>query len=181
MSDEELIERLREHYSLAGFSKGLIREAIDRIEALIADRDKQAGYKEDYRAAYGEACLQLQETEAKLAKAVEALEWQTSQPEANPFMVAHARAALPARGVGVPGIDGWVRRLRKTEEAGHVHHLSKADRLAIADFLAALAPTDAAQHLPLHPSDLFQNADQSPAPEVTDPPSDAAQAREDKT
>ena len=51
-------------------------------------------------------------------------------------------AALPARGVGVPGIDGWVRRLRKTEEAGHVHHLSKADRLAIADFLAALAPTE---------------------------------------
>ena len=54
-------------------------------------------------------------------------------------------AALPARGVGVPEIDGWVRRLRKTEEAGHVHHLSKADRLAIADFLAALAPTNAAQ------------------------------------
>lgn len=35
-------------------------------------------------------------------------------------------------------IDGWVRRLRKTEEAGHAHHLSKTDRLAIADFLAAL-------------------------------------------
>ena len=34
------------------------------------------------------------EAEAKLAKAVEALEWQASQPEAHPFMAQNARATL---------------------------------------------------------------------------------------
>lgn len=82
MTDAELIARLRSDHP-----DHLTSAAADRIEALsisnatlIAERDKQAGYKEDYRAGYGEACLQLQETEAKLAecearlgKAVEAL------------------------------------------------------------------------------------------------------------
>jgi hypothetical protein len=34
------------------------------------------------------------EAEAKLSKAVEALEWQASQPEAHPFMAQHARTTL---------------------------------------------------------------------------------------
>ena len=36
------------------------------------------------------------------------------------------------------------KRLRKTEEAGHVHHLSKADRLAAADLITALLAQNAA-------------------------------------
>lgn len=36
------------------------------------------------------------------------------------------------------------KRLRKTEEAGHVHHLSKADRLAAADLITTLLTANAA-------------------------------------
>ena len=36
---DELVKRLREHCILAGFSKKLVREATDHIEALTAERD----------------------------------------------------------------------------------------------------------------------------------------------
>lgn len=71
ISDAELVAFLREYN---------IGIAADRIEALsivnaalIVDRDRQAKYKEYYREAYNKACLQLQETEAKLAKAIKDL------------------------------------------------------------------------------------------------------------
>jgi len=36
----------------------------------------------------------ISKLEAKLAKAAKELEWQSSQPEAHPFMAQHARATL---------------------------------------------------------------------------------------
>jgi Lar family restriction alleviation protein len=55
----------------------------------------------------------------------------------------HRAAQAPAPVLVKSDVDGWVRRLRKTEEAGQARHMSKADRLAIADFLAALEAPEA--------------------------------------
>ena len=88
LRDAELIARLRGWArDIQEGSKAIwamdqdLKEAADRIEqlvatneALIAERDKQAGYKGDAMAAYCEACLQLREAETKLTKAVWRLE-----------------------------------------------------------------------------------------------------------
>jgi hypothetical protein len=76
-ADEKLIARLRVHrYNTWKDDLG-----PEPDKKLAADRIEQL-------AVTNEAL------EAKLAKAMEALEWQASQPEAHPFMAANARATL---------------------------------------------------------------------------------------
>ena len=76
LRDAELIARLRSVHSAADceVAADRIEQLVATNEALIAERDKQAGYKGDAMAAYCEACLQLREAETKLTKAVWRLE-----------------------------------------------------------------------------------------------------------
>ena len=103
MTDAELIEWLRKPYGDA-----VMERAADRIEALT---EQLSAARQDAKAAEDELEMQEQEAcmmendyiklekerdalEAKLAKAAKELEWQSSQPEAHPFMAQHARATL---------------------------------------------------------------------------------------
>jgi uncharacterized coiled-coil DUF342 family protein len=70
MTDEALIAWLR---SLKGL--GWSNEAADRVEALIAERDEYHGEAMAYIEKWGAARKAQDEAEAKLVKAVEALEY----------------------------------------------------------------------------------------------------------
>jgi hypothetical protein len=84
------------------------KNMLDRIEALetkLATCETKLATCEKYRDAYAEMGrigtqavrdleAKLAECEARLGKAAKELEWQSSQPEAHPFMAQHARATL---------------------------------------------------------------------------------------
>lgn len=92
MTDEELIARLRSVHTSADDEA-----AADRIEALVKERDEAF---EELSACtggtggcgYWRDAAKHQEARAERLEA--ALKWQAEQPEAHPFMVAHARAGL---------------------------------------------------------------------------------------
>jgi hypothetical protein len=77
------------------------REVAATLRALstrLAEVEEALKLNQDLDAISVDAMSNLitraEAAEAKLAQAVEALRWQSSQPEAHPFMAEHARAAL---------------------------------------------------------------------------------------
>lgn len=86
MTDEELIARLRkaDEYEPLGHDGW---EAADRIEALVREQNywiERCGRERAFASSHR---VRAERLEA-------ALKWQAEQPEAHPFMVAQARAAL---------------------------------------------------------------------------------------
>ena len=91
MTDEELIARLREIQGQAGL---FASAAADRVEALV----KEAVLSKAAYEGVSSLLLSVQQDCIKERQRAERLEaaltWQVEQPEAHPFMVAHALAAL---------------------------------------------------------------------------------------
>jgi hypothetical protein len=77
MTDEELIARLR--WKAGAYAK----EAADRIEALIAERDQWRRAAETRAEGWKISDDARIEAEIKLAKAVEALLWCSGSPDFN--------------------------------------------------------------------------------------------------
>lgn len=93
MSDNDLIARLRkaDEYEPLGHDGW---EAADRIEALVKERDEAKrlmGMRHQEMLA-ADGLMRKHQRRAERLEA--ALKWQAEQPEAHPFMVARARAAL---------------------------------------------------------------------------------------
>ena len=87
-----------EHENCAKNDAQLARDwdaAADRIEALVKEKDQE--YKDSIVRMAGQAKDFMEEISTLKARAERlevALKWQAEQPEAHPFMVAQACAAL---------------------------------------------------------------------------------------
>lgn len=98
MTDEELIARWDDYVESMGSVMGevehMAQQMRDRIEALVNEAVlRKAAYKGvvSLLLSVQQDCIK----ERQRAKQLEAaLKWQAEQPEAHPFMVAHALAAL---------------------------------------------------------------------------------------
>lgn len=93
MTDEELIAELRKPWFTNGCERYQL-DAADRIEALVKERDEAKrlmGMRHQEMLA-ADGLMRKHQRRAERLEA--ALKWQAEQPEAHPFMVARARAAL---------------------------------------------------------------------------------------
>jgi len=90
MTDEELIARLRD-WPVSGMTN---HAAADRIEALVKQLAEADALIEAQAKDHASNNIRLAETAHRAERLEAALKWQAEQPEAHPFMVAQARAAL---------------------------------------------------------------------------------------
>jgi hypothetical protein len=88
MTDEELIKRLLDwSESDEGKINDTREVAADRIEALVKERDALIEWN-------GQASVRAESANDRAERLEAALKWQAEQPEAHPFMVSQARAAI---------------------------------------------------------------------------------------
>jgi multidrug efflux pump subunit AcrB len=123
MTDEELLEMLRNNVGVSEAACRAAREAADRIEEyakafanLQREYDARGELIEALVKGHDEAVIKRAawEVEAKTQQTKNArlraeLEWQASQPEAHPFMAIRARAVLqpaPTVTAGWPTEEG---------------------------------------------------------------------------